>query len=100
VKASALEMETASFSETLACTNQSALQLNPKEHNQNCHRREVLKSHDFCDLEQGFMIGTYGDKIMLIYHIIYAAERTSVIYYYTVISRNYRLLLKNPFLLL
>jgi hypothetical protein len=39
---SALKMETARFSETLAFTNRSTRRFNPKEH-QNCHRRENLK---------------------------------------------------------
>jgi hypothetical protein len=36
-------MDTASFSETLASTNQFTRRFNPKEHNQNCHRRENPK---------------------------------------------------------
>jgi hypothetical protein len=42
---SALKMKTARSSETLASTNQSTRQLNPKEHNENLHRSENLKSH-------------------------------------------------------
>jgi hypothetical protein len=42
---SALKMETASFSETLASNNQFTLQLNPKEHNQYSHRSENVRSH-------------------------------------------------------
>jgi hypothetical protein len=44
---SALKMETALFSETLASTEQSTQRFNPKEHNQNCHRRENFKYHIF-----------------------------------------------------
>jgi hypothetical protein len=41
---SALKMETARFSETLAFTNQSTRRLSPEEHNHYRHRRENLKS--------------------------------------------------------
>jgi hypothetical protein len=44
--ASALKMEAARFSETLASTNQSTGRFNPKEHNQNCYHRENVKSHN------------------------------------------------------
>jgi hypothetical protein len=44
-KTSALKMETARFSETLASTNHTTRRFSPKEHRQNCHRRENLKSH-------------------------------------------------------
>jgi hypothetical protein len=40
-----LKMQTARFSETLASTNQSTRRINPKEHRQNCLRRENLKPH-------------------------------------------------------
>jgi hypothetical protein len=41
---SALKMETARFSETLAFTKQSTRRFSSKEHH-NCHSRENLKSH-------------------------------------------------------
>jgi hypothetical protein len=41
---STLKMETARFSETLASVNEFARLLNPREHHQNSHRREKLKS--------------------------------------------------------
>jgi hypothetical protein len=44
-KASALKMETARFSETLASINQSTWRLNPKDH-QNHHCHENLKARD------------------------------------------------------
>jgi hypothetical protein len=40
-------METARFSETLAFTDKYTRQFKPKEHYQNCHRLENLKSHAF-----------------------------------------------------
>lgn len=43
----AMMMETACFSETLACTNRSLRRFNPKERHWNFHRRENLKSHKF-----------------------------------------------------
>jgi hypothetical protein len=42
---SALKMETACFSETLAPTNRSTKQFNPKEHHQNRHR---YVTHHMC----------------------------------------------------
>jgi hypothetical protein len=41
--AETLKMDTESFSETLASTNQSTWRFNPKDHHQNFHRRENLK---------------------------------------------------------
>jgi hypothetical protein len=41
---SALKMEAARFSETLAPTSQSIRRLNPKEHHQNFHLSENLRS--------------------------------------------------------
>jgi hypothetical protein len=40
---SALKMETIRFCETLASASESTRRPNPKEHNQNCHRRENFK---------------------------------------------------------
>jgi hypothetical protein len=42
---SALKMETAGFSKTLAFTNQSTWRLNPEEHHHYCHHHENLKSN-------------------------------------------------------
>jgi hypothetical protein len=59
---SALKMETACFTKTLASTNQSAWWLNPTKHNQNCHCHEDLLSH---------MVNLYGEKLL---HIIKELE--------------------------
>jgi hypothetical protein len=40
-----LKMERACFPKMLAYTNQATQQFNPKEHHQNCHCHENLKSH-------------------------------------------------------
>jgi hypothetical protein len=42
---SALKMEAARFSETLASTSKSTRRQNQEEHHQYRHRRENLKSH-------------------------------------------------------
>jgi hypothetical protein len=44
ISISALKMDKARFSETLAVTNQTTRRLNPKEHHQNFHRCENLNS--------------------------------------------------------
>jgi hypothetical protein len=50
---SALMIEMAYFSETLASTNQSTWQFNPKEHHQNFHAMKILNLTSFlavCDV--------------------------------------------------
>jgi hypothetical protein len=44
---SLLKTETARLSDKLTSTNQSTQRLNPKEHHQNHHCRENLKSHTY-----------------------------------------------------
>jgi hypothetical protein len=62
----ALKRETSRFSETLASANQFTLRFNPVEyHLQNCHRREILKSHILSDLIR-LLSGTFLLPQMLV----------------------------------
>jgi hypothetical protein len=71
---SALKMDTEHYSETSASTNQSMRRLKPKEHHQNRHRRENLKSNTIWCL-RSFLVPFSCPELLRFIHTLFPWHR-------------------------